>query len=299
MTVSEAAPSIDVRSETVRVPSKITRMKTLTPTTLFVAALVALTLTTSSSTLAQSEAGEERVARSMRERGVEAARAGDWTSAQELFQRSHDLDPRVLTLYNLAAAEMRVEMLVEADEHFRLFIRATSDGSHAEFNREANRFRSELASRIGTLRLRILNLSGEDTVQLDGNELSAAVLDIDFPVNPGQHRIAVVREGNVVADRELVWADGARETVELTVPALAEATTTTTTVPSPEETANTVVTSSEVPEEPVASNPSRGRNIAIGVVVGVVVIAGLVVGGVLLFGEDTRDPFEGDFALRF
>ena len=91
---------------------------------------------------------QERLARRLRADGVEAARTGDWPRAATLFEEAYELDPRVLTLYNLAAAQMNSGLLVEADENFRRFLRATQEGTHDEFRAEASASRGLLEHRI-------------------------------------------------------------------------------------------------------------------------------------------------------
>ena len=63
-------------------------------------AFAALMAVTSVGAEAQDAPGatQEHLARTFREQGVESARSGNWDSAREQFQRSYDLDPRILTV---------------------------------------------------------------------------------------------------------------------------------------------------------------------------------------------------------
>lgn len=235
-------------------------------------------------------ATQERLARELREQGVEAARSGDWMTARGHFQQSYDLDPRILTLYNLAAAQLNSGALVEADENFRQFLRATSDGSHADFRAESERSRANLATRIANLTVRIENLAPNDRVEIGGREFAQAALGVELPMNPGFHRVAVFRGGRQVGEETITLSEGASSSLSVEVPVAEVATPT---VPTAAETAAAseanVATSAPLGEE---VDEGGGSGVLIGVLVGVVVVAGLALGGYFLFRGDDEEPFQ-------
>ena len=231
-------------------------------------------------------ATQERLARELREQGVEAARTGDWATAKDRFQRSYDLDPRILTLYNLAAAQLNSGSLVEADENFRQFLRATSDGSHEQFRSEAERFRSTLVERIAKLTLRVDNIAVSDRIEIGGQEFAQAALGAELPMNPGFHRVAVFRNGAQIAEETVTLTEGARSSLSIDIPTAAV-------VPTAAETAAASVGGNEA--DPLADGPDEGgggKGVLVGVLVGLVVVAGLAVGGFFLFRGEDEEPFQ-------
>jgi hypothetical protein len=235
-------------------------------------------------------ATQERLARELREQGVEAARTGDWITAKDRFQRSYDLDPRILTLYNLAAAQLNSGALVEADENFRQFLRATDDGSHSEFRAESERSRTALADRISTLTLRVENLGSGDRIEIGDQEFVQAALGAELPMNPGFHRVAVFRDGAQIAEETITLTEGASSSLNIDIPVAAALT-----VPTAAETAAASEAVAEGSSDPLAasSDEGGGNGVLIGVIVGIVVVAGLVVGGFFLLRGEDEEPFQG------
>lgn len=237
-------------------------------------------------------ATQERLARDLREQGVEAARTGDWLSAKDRFQRSYDLDPRILTLYNLAAAQLNSGALVEADENFRQFLRATDDGSHAEFRAESERSRANLATRIATLTLGVENIGPGDRIEIGGQEFVQAALGAGLPMNPGFHRVAVFRDGVQIAEETVTLTEGVSSALNVDIPVA------TPRVPTAVETAasSDAVAVAANGSDPLAASADEGgggNGALIGVIVGIVAVAGLVVGGYFLFRGDGEEPFQG------
>lgn len=236
-------------------------------------------------------ATQERLARELREQGVEAARTGDWATAKDRFQRSYDLDPRILTLYNLAAAQLNSGALVEADENFRQFLRVTSDGTHPEFRAESERSRTNLADRIAKLTLSVENITPSDRIEIGGQEFAQAALGAELPMNPGFHRVAVFRDGSQIAEETITLTEGASSSLSVDVPVAA-----TPTVPTAAETAAASQATAGTGTDPLgdgADDGGGGNGVLIGVLIGVVVIAGLAVGGYFLLRGDDEEPFQG------
>ena len=238
-------------------------------------------------------ATQERLARDLREQGVEAARTGDWLTAKDRFQRSYDLDPRILTLYNLAAAQLNSGALVEADENFRQFLRATADGSHAEFRAESERSRTNLSTRIATLTLTVDNLGASDRVEIGGQDFVQAALGAELPMNPGFHRIAVFRNGSQIAEETVTLTEGSSHQLNVEIPVAVEVAAPV--VPTAAQTAAASEAVAVESADPLAASSDQGggNGVLIGVLVGIVVVAGLVVGGYFLLRGDDPEPFPG------
>jgi hypothetical protein len=103
---------------------------------------------------------------------------------------------RPITLLNLAGAMVQTGRLVEGAEAYRRFIRQARRGRPAAHRGAAQEALAELEARIPVVELRVLGFETGDVLSLDGWELSQAVLDEELPVDPGEHRVTVDREGH-------------------------------------------------------------------------------------------------------
>ncbi len=240
-------------------------------------------------------ASQESLARTLRDQGVAAARNGNWAEAQGLFQRSYDLDPRVLTLYNLAAAQTNTGSLVEADENFRRFLATAPAESLAQFRTEAQRLRAELAQRIPRLTLQIPNLHEGDTVQINGTDFAHGGLGVPVPVNPGAVNIVVSRAGAPVGNESMQVSESQIEVVTVDVPAYVapEIDPAQVAANSQQSSGQNSAVVGEGPGE--AEDESSNIGVIIGVVVGVIVIGAAIGVGVAVSSQE--DPFVGDFNL--
>lgn len=158
------------------------------------------------------------VARRLVAEGIEAASARDWVKARERFARAYDIQPVPLTLYNLATAQEKTGLLVEADRSYRVFLRDTKPGQHDDFRRVAAEHRRLLRARIAYLTVEAPNLVETDILRVGDQELAHAVVGRSLPANPGPLRILVERDGTIVAADTVTLAEGASRKVTLEVP---------------------------------------------------------------------------------
>jgi hypothetical protein len=165
------------------------------------------------STAAAQAANERALARSQFRDGLEAAQSGDWESAYESFQSSYALVQRPITLLNLAGAMVQTGRLVEGAEAYRRFIRQARRGRPAAHRGAAQEALTELEARIPVVELRVLGFEEGDALSLDGWELSQAVIDEELPVDPGEHRVTVDREGHEQLVVSFEIAEGATREV--------------------------------------------------------------------------------------
>lgn len=163
--------------------------------------------------VAQSSS-EVAAARRLFRQGLGAARAGEWQSALELFERSYAIVPRDSTLLNLAGAQAQTGQLVAATESYRRFL-AEAEGRARRYRPQAEAALAELEPRLAHLVIRVDGLRDGDVVQLGDRELAAAVLGVDLPVDPGRHTLAVRRGEETVAERALALAEGEAREVTL------------------------------------------------------------------------------------
>jgi hypothetical protein len=147
---------------------------------------------------------------------VEAARAERFQEARAAFEQSYALAERPITLLNLAAVQAELGLLVDAAESYRHFIAQPGRRTRRHVP-EARRALAAIEPRIPHVRLRIEGLRSGDLLRIDGEEVSHAVVGGDLPVNPGEHELAVERDGATAALRSFSLAERERRDVAVTV----------------------------------------------------------------------------------
>jgi hypothetical protein len=155
-------------------------------------------------------------ARELFDRGVTLAQERQWDDARDAFQRSYALAPRPSTLINLAGAERQSGRLIAAIENYRLFLRDAPPDSPLRVEAEAAV--ETLSARLAHLEFAVRNLLPSDVVMLDDTELRAASLGVAVPVDPGDHRVSVVRDGATIHETPIALGEGAAERVSFTLP---------------------------------------------------------------------------------
>jgi hypothetical protein len=240
-------------------------------------AVVLFTLFTA---LAQAQSPNDvAMARDFFDRGVAHAQAREWDEAREAFSRSYALAPRPSTLINLAGAERRSGRLVAALESYRLFLREAPAGE-AALREEAEAAVGELAPRIARVEIEVRNLLSTDVVKLDDMELRAASLGAAVPVDPGVHRLEVVRDGVVLRERSFELAEGASDRVAIELP-------------PPIEDAPALDSRPAGPVDPIPEDDGTVFESPWFWIVAGVIVAGAAVGGWFLF-RPVEDPYVGN-----
>jgi hypothetical protein len=124
--------------------------------------------------------------------GVEAANDGRWVEARRDFERAYELLPRGEILINLAAAQAQTDLLVEASESYRRALEAPE--LDETMRAEASAARDTVLSALPHLRVSALGMRDGDRIEIDGHSAQEGLV----PINPGHHRVAIMR-----GDREL------------------------------------------------------------------------------------------------
>jgi hypothetical protein len=153
----------------------------------------------------------------LKKQGVAAAQRKDWGRARELFEQSYNLDPRPLTLYNLAAAQEHTAHLVQARASYQTFLDLTKSGTNDEFRAAATAALQKLQTAIPTVRVRATGFTADTRITVDDHAVS--VTD-PIALDPGTHTFTAIRGIDVVATKQLALSAGAREELELTAPPL-------------------------------------------------------------------------------
>jgi hypothetical protein len=150
------------------------------------------------------------------QQGVDAARLNQWEEARRDFEEAYRLAPRLVVLINLASAQARTGLLVEALENYRRVASSTS-AETAEFRNAANAVLPSLQERIPRVRVNPAGLGPSDIVEIDGQRIPATNLEKPQLVNPGQHTMTVTRQG--VQRSRIVFSLSETETHDISLPA--------------------------------------------------------------------------------
>lgn len=216
-------------------------------------------------------------ARSHLMQGYQLKKEGKLKEALVHLTESWRLDPQLKTLINLADTEERLGKLVEAQSHWvTARDRAAREGE--------DKIKLEADKRIGAIERRMPRL----TVQLEagspngvavlrnGVQLGQVSLGTPLPTNPGEHTVVARAPGYEDRHYTVALSEGAQQTLVVTVgakrpepdAASAPAGSANAAAPSPEAASDTPA------GRPATSSPGSTQR-TIGVVTGVVGLAGL------------------------
>ena len=162
------------------------------------------------------------------ERGVQGMEAGDFPAACPALAESHRLDPLLGTLFTLAECERLAHRSATALGHYEAFLAKVTALSAAERRKHKDREKVALQQRDAmvviapriVLKLAITTADAglHARVDVDGVEVSPALLGTSMHIDPGEHHISVTtldgveRSGISVVERE-------EKVVELALPA--------------------------------------------------------------------------------
>lgn len=153
------------------------------------AALITTAALLSHSTTARCQ--DESIAEALFRDGRNAMKVGDMAKACAALSESERLDPSAGTLLNLAICEEQLGHLATAWSKYR----AVEDTVPPSDPRAAlaKHGREALDPKVPRLRLVGDSIDPAPTLKLDGTELRAPTVGTWIPVDPGVHRLALVR----------------------------------------------------------------------------------------------------------
>lgn len=169
----------------------------------------------SSSAFAQDRAAHRRdpaAAEVLFEQGRSAVEHDDFRLACAKFAESYGFDPAAGVLMNWATCEEKLGHLASAWQHWReaISILAVNDERTAYARQQASR----LETRLPYLSVRLdRGAPAGCQVLRDDVTLNAASLGLEFPVDPGEHRIVVRAPGYEERSIRVVVAERERKSV--------------------------------------------------------------------------------------
>jgi hypothetical protein len=143
-------------------------------------------------TFAQEDAARSASARTLFEEGVQFYDHGQWSDAADRFRRALLLRDSQVIRFNLAAALLELNKVVEASELLRQVER--SEGLDPTLHTQAQ---ERLATAMQRMARLTINVEGEvqgALVELDGRPISDPMLGVGIPVDPGPHTVRLLRQ---------------------------------------------------------------------------------------------------------
>lgn len=161
-------------------------------------------------------AGDPAAAREQLKIGWSLSQAGKCPEAIAHLEESLRLDPKAVTLINLANCQEKVGRLAEALGHWvdaRTRARSEGDGAIEE---EAVKRATALEKRMPKLTVAVSGRkpAGMEVVR-DGVVLGAVSIGTPLPVNPGRHTILVRAPGREPSSTEVEIREGETKTVDV------------------------------------------------------------------------------------
>ncbi len=154
-------------------------------------------------------------ARASFEQGVRLLEDARYAEAAAALERSLALRESPSVLYNLALAYRGTGAYLRAIATFERFLNAAPE--REPLRRDAATIAAELRGALARVRLSVRGLA--DEVRLDDRVLTPRELDVLLPVDPGRHVFEARRAGYESATRTLTLSPGASDDVLLDVTA--------------------------------------------------------------------------------
>lgn len=224
-------------------------------------------------------ARDRQLARELFQQGVAATQASDWVTAQDAFGRVYALTHRAEVLLNLATAQAQTGALLSAVESYRRFLQTASPELQTQHGEEARAALARVEARLPRLRVDG-TIAAEHTVVLDGTALSRAELGVALPLDPGTHEVRLEGAEGVLDAETVTLGESESRAVTLSAPEAPSV------VDEHEEAL--VVETAPVFTQTHDDGPDVGL-IGLGVSLGVVVVAGVVV-AIIFATQPSEDP---------
>lgn len=183
-------------------------------------ALVSGVLLSASSAFAE-DAETRTAARDLATQGAQAFEAGDYAQASDFFRRAHELVPAPSIALLHARSLAKLGKLLEAidiyEQTARFKLPEDAPEAYVQAVETARNEMEEVRHRLPRLKVTLIGVSSSEPAQvsMDDKPTPEALLGVERPANPGQHRIEARVAGQLRATRELSMVEGESYQVEL------------------------------------------------------------------------------------
>lgn len=198
------------------------RSRSSKPFRFLVLSLLSGALLCTSSAFAQ-DAEIRTAARDLATQGAQAFEAGDYARASDFFRRAHELVPAPSIALLRARSLAKLGQLLEAIDIYEQTARfKLPDDAPEAYLQAVDTARIEMEDvrrRLPRLKLTLIGVDSSEhpQVSMDDKPTPDALLGVERPTNPGQHRIEARVAGQLRATRELSMVEGQSYQLELDV----------------------------------------------------------------------------------
>ncbi len=196
---------------------KIRSLRAAAPITLAVAVFA-------TSAMAQDEPSpaDMSAARALGQDGVKLADAGNCQEALDKLQRAEKIFHAPTTLARLGECQVQLGKLVEGTENLNRVSREnlapTAPQAFRDAQERARKVFAEAKPKIARLKIAVAAPSDAQlTVKLDGENVPVANLNTNRPTDPGDHVVEASAPGYKVATAKVKLAEGAVDSIALTL----------------------------------------------------------------------------------
>jgi hypothetical protein len=173
------------------------------------AVLVAASVTARTSEAQQVSEADRQGARDLWQQGYQLQQAGQYAEALDKFTRAQAVFSAPTNLLHMAECQAQLGMLVEAAETYRGLINlALPPNSPPAFGAAQTQGKAELQqveARIPKVIIQVAPANVRNLlVTIDGQSMNVALVGVERPIDPGQHKILVGAPGYVREERAVV-----------------------------------------------------------------------------------------------
>lgn len=249
--------------------------------------IVALCSIVSSSPASAQDEEQTAQVRALFEEALDHADDGRWEEAADRFRRAYEIRSAPVIGYNLAAAVVHLDRLVEASEVLTRVLRNPATNSRTE--QQARALLELIRPRIGQLTVRLSGTPDGATVLLDGRPLATALVGVALPIDPGHHAVAVSRGESVIETASIDIVDGESEAISFEVPPP---------LPSPSEAAVAIAVEDPTGDGQGTEPPRRLTRqwwFWTALVAGILTVGAVAAGVGVALTSDDIEPISGSF----
>jgi len=178
------------------------------------------TLAWSMPALAQVGDAERAAARDLFKEGDELQRAGKFAEALDKFERAQQIFSAPTNMLRIAECEAALGRLVESAESYRAVVRTPLPaGSPPVFQAAVDQAKGELAQvepRVPKVVVQVQpsGLSNEQ-MQIDGQNVPAALIGEPIPLDPGKHKVIVFAPGFASTEQQVTLREHESKSVQI------------------------------------------------------------------------------------
>jgi hypothetical protein len=175
---------------------------------------------------AQVSDAQRAVARQLFQEGNDLQAAGKYADALDKFQKAQDAFSAPTNLVRVAECQVSLGRLVEGAETYRTVIRTPLPaGSPPAFAQSVDQAKTELAQVEPRVPKVTVQVTPKDVaglrLQIDGQQVTAALVGEPLPLDPGTHKVAVFASGYVANEQTVTISERDTKTLVFRLSAVA------------------------------------------------------------------------------